>query len=78
MDSLDANRNESGSTSTSGAGDIRGLTRSALGPLVGESSSDDHDDMPPRNFSRSSYVIDDRAEDDLDEVFSILLLTLMI
>ena len=67
MDSLDANRNESGSTSTSGAGDIRGLTRSALGPLVGESSSDDHDDVPPRNFSRSSYVIDDRAEDDLDD-----------
>ena len=64
MDSLEPNRDDS---STSGAGDIRGLTRSALGPLVGESSSDDHDDVPPRNFSRSSYVIDDRAEDDLDD-----------
>ena len=64
MDSLEPNRDDS---SASGAGDMRGLTRSALGPLVGESSSDDHDDVPPRNFSRSSYVIDDRPEDDLDD-----------
>ena len=50
--------------------DMRNLTRSALGPLVGESSSDqdDRDLLPSRNFSRSSYVIDDNVDgDDLDD-----------
>ena len=50
--------------------DVRNLTRSALGPLVGESSSDqdDRDVLPSRNFSRSSYVIDDNVDgDDLDD-----------
>ena len=51
--------------------DMRNLTRSALGPLVGESSSDQDDrDVPPsRNFSRSSYVIVDNVDngDDLDD-----------
>ena len=44
----------------------RELTRSALGPLVGESSSDDLDDVTP---SRSSGVVEDRVdeEDDLDD-----------
>ena len=50
--------------------DMRNLTRSALGPLVGESSSDqdDRDLLPSRNFSRSSYVIDENVDgDDLDD-----------
>ena len=53
--------------------DMRNLTRSALGPLVGESSSDqdDRDLLPSRNFSRSSYVIDDNVDgDDLDDEFA--------
>ena len=63
MDSLDTGRGDSGRS-----GDLRTMTRSALGPLVGESSSDDHDDnVPQRNFSRSSYVIDDHVEDDVDD-----------
>ena len=62
MDSLDTDRGDSGTS-----GDVRAMTRSALGPLVGESSSDDHDDVPQRNFSRSSYVVDDHAEDDVDD-----------
>ena len=50
--------------------DMRNLTRSALGPLVGESSSDQDDrDVPPsRNLSRSSYVVVDNVDvDDLDD-----------
>ena len=61
MDSLDTDRGDSGTS------DVRAMTRSALGPGVGESSSDDHDDVPARNFSRSSYVIDDTADDDIDD-----------
>ena len=61
MDSLDTDRGDSGTS------DVRAMTRSALGPGVGESSSDDHDDVPARNFSRSSYVIDDTGDDDIDD-----------
>ena len=44
----------------------REFTRSALGPLVGESSSDDLDDVTP---SRSSGVVEDNPEpdDDVDD-----------
>ena len=55
--------------------ELRGLTRSALGPVAGESSSDsggaEQDSLnqtPDRNFSRSSYVIEPAGgEDDLDD-----------
>ena len=50
--------------------DMRNLTRSALGPLVGESSSDqdDRDVLPLRNFSRSSDLIVDNVDgNDLDD-----------
>ena len=69
MDSLDVDRVDrvDSCASGSGSGSVRGMSRSALGPGVGESSGDDHDDAPPRNFSRSSYVIDDTGEDDLDD-----------
>ena len=65
MDSLD--------TESQGvAEDMRNLTRSALGPLVGESSSDQDDrDIVPRNLSRSSYVIDDNVDDIDDEITAV-------
>ena len=44
--------------------DMRVLTRSALGPGVGESSSEAEQEA--RNFSRTSYVIED-PEDDVDD-----------
>ena len=55
--------------------ELRGLTRSALGPVAGESSSDSGgaeqdslNETPDRNFSRSSYVIEPAGgEDDLDD-----------
>jgi len=55
--------------------DLRGLTRSALGPVAGESSSEGADqdslnsgeEVPPRNISRTSYVIDDHGDDDIDD-----------
>jgi hypothetical protein len=56
--------------------ELRGLTRSALGPVCGESSSEggadqdslnSNEEVPPRNISRTSYVIDDRGDDDIDD-----------
>ena len=52
---------------------VEDMRRSALGPLVGESSSDqdDKDLVPPRDFSRSSYVIDDNVDDIDDEITAV-------
>ena len=66
MDSLETVRE-------GGMEDVRNLTRSALGPLVGESSSDqeERDVVPPRNFSRSSYVVDENVDDIDDEITAV-------
>ena len=74
MDSLE-DENDAERTLRDSSQDLRGLTRSALGPVCGESSSEGADqdslnsaeDVPPRNFSRTSYVIDDRGDDDIDD-----------
>ena len=55
--------------------ELRELTRSALGPMCGESSSEgaeqdslnSNEENPPRNISRTSYVIDNHGDDDIDD-----------